>query len=200
MMTERVCPVCGQSKALRFFRRWRGKKKVLHAECNACGEKTLSMMTPLQRDLAQEQRPGISPALIKRLDARDMGLRAQRIAGAQRAIHAGQRKRLWNLALGTRLRDERRWAQRSLDALPSDAVGWPEFFEGYINVLQDMLQQFVLRYNRVGSPVRPPIDAVDPLTYVRSGTMASLRRLYSRCVPIRGRRMFRDPWFLSWED
>jgi hypothetical protein len=204
MQAERVCPVCGQSKALRFFRRWRGKKKsVLHAECNACGEKTLSMMTPAQRALTLEKRPTVSPMLVERLNARDVGLRAQRIAGSQRAIHAGQRKRQWNLALGTPLRDERRWAQRCLDALPRDGdvevIGWDVFFEYYIDVLSSMLEKFVLRYNRVSAPVRPPIDAVDPVAYTNAATVAELRRLYSRCVPIRGRRMFRDPWFLSWE-
>jgi hypothetical protein len=202
MQAERVCPVCGQSKALRFFRRWRGKKKsVLHAECNACGEKTLSMMTPAQRALTLEKRPNLSPMLVERLNTRDVGLRAQRIAGSQRAVHAGQRKRLWNLALGTPLREERRWAQRSLDALPSDVevIGWAEFFEYYIDVLSAMLEKFVLRYNRVNAPVRPPIDDVDPLAYTNAATIAELRRLYSCCVPIRGRRTFRDPLCISWE-
>jgi len=40
----------------------------------------------------------------------------------------------------------------------------------------------------------------DPLTYVFPETQRTLRDLYIQCRPLRGRRFFRDPWFLTWQE
>lgn len=198
---DRECPVCGTRKLLRFFRRWRGAKRVLHATCNACDEIPLGAMRPAQREKAlDEGRINVSPAVIERLNARDALVRRTKISGVQRAVHSGKRRQQWEHALGTRLRKEREWARRNLMVLPPEAVGWAEFFEAYINVLTDMITRFVAVYNRVNTPTLPSAAQADPLTYVFPETLRALSTLYAACRPIRGRRLFRDPWFLAWHD
>lgn len=200
-MFDRQCPVCGERKHPRFFRRWRGTKRILHADCNKCGERTLSAMSPVQRDLAvQEGRINVSPLVLKRLDERDANIRRAKIAGAQRAVHAGRRKRQWERALGTRLRQERDWARRNLANLPDSAVGWADFFSAYINVLTDMIARLVAKYNRVGTATMPTPKEAHPMAYVFNETLTTLRHLYSQCVPIPHRRLFRDPWCLEWRE
>lgn len=200
-VVERACPVCGVSKPLRFFKRWRGPKRVLHADCNACGERPLSAMTHAERLRAVANgKVNVSMATIERLQQRDLMVRRVRIAGVQRAVHSGTRKRQWEMALGTRLRSERDWARRNLANLPSDCVGWAEFFQKYITVITAMLALFVAKYNRVGTPTMPTVEQAHPMQYTDLGTMRTLRDLYRKCVPIRGRRFFRDPWFLTWQD
>lgn len=198
---ERECPVCGTRKLLRFFRRWRGSKRVLHATCNACDEVPLGAMRPAQRLAALTSgRANVSPAALDRLAQRDLLVRRTKISSAQRAIHAGTRRIQWEAAMGTRLRSERDWARRNLLALPSDAVGWAAFFEAYINVITDALNRYVAKYNRVGTRTMPTMEEADPRTYVFPETVRTLRGLYSQCQPIRGRRLFRDPWCLEWSE
>lgn len=200
-VVERACPVCGVSKPLRFFKRWRGSKRVLHADCNACGERTLSAMSHAERLRAVTHgKINVSMATIERLRERDLMVRRVRIAGVQRAVHSGTRRRQWEKALGTRLRSERDWARRNLSNLPSDCIGWREFFQAYITVLTAMVALFVAKYNRVGTPTMPTLEQAHPMQYTDPGTMRTLRGLYAKCVPIRGRRTFRDPWFLAWPD
>ncbi len=198
---DRECPVCGTRKLLRFFRRWRGSKRILHATCNACDEIPLGAMRPAQRFAAVANgKFNVSPVVVERLNARDLLIRRTKISGVQRAVHSGKRKQQWEKALGTRLRYERDWARRNLTNLPDTSVGWAEFFEAYINVLSDMIARYVATYNRVGTPVLPNEIQSDPLTYVYPETMRSLREFFSKCRPIRGRRFFRDPWFLTWQE
>lgn len=198
---DRECPVCGTRKLLRFFRRWRGSKRILHATCNACDEIPLGAMRPAQReDAVKEGRINVSPAVLARLALRDSLVRRTRVSGVQRAVHAGKRKQQWEKALGTRLRYERDWARRNLANLPDTSVGWAAFFEAYINVLSDMIARYVATYNRVGTPTIPNETQADPLTYAFPESLRSLRAHFSACRPIRGRRFFRDPWFLTWQD
>lgn len=198
---DRECPVCGTRKLLRFFRRWRGAKRILHATCNACDEVTLGAMRPAQRFAAMVNgKFNVSPLVVERLNERDLLVRRTKISGVQRAVHSGKRRLQWEKALGTRLRNEREWARRNLANLPATAVGWAAFFEAYGNVLSDMIARYVATYNRVGTAVMPNETQADPLTYAYPETMRSLRGLYSACRPIRGRRFFRDPWFLTWQD
>lgn len=196
---DRECPVCGKRKPLRFFRRWRGSKKVLHFDCNACGEVTLSSMRPAERQ-QMLQKQNVSTAVIERLNARDKVARANKMHSVQRVLHSGRRKRQWEHALGTRLRSERDWVRRNMLALPPDAVGWHEFFKDYNNVLTDMIARYVAVYNRSGSPTMPTVNDAHPLTYVYPESMVKLRKRYAECRPIRGRRLFRDPWFLEWDE
>jgi len=198
---DRECPVCGKRKLLRFFRRWRGRKKILHVDCNACGEVTLSSMRPAEREKALIMgKVNVSPVVIARLNARDLADRGARLSSVQRVLHSGKRKRQWEHALGTRLRNERDWARRNLMSLPPDAVGWAEFFEGYINALSDMILRYVAKYNRVGTHTMPTVEEAHPLAYANDATVARLRLLYAACQPIRGRRLFRDPWCLTWRE
>lgn len=198
---DRECPVCGTRKLLRFFRRWRGAKRVLHATCNACDEIPLGALRPAQReDAMREGRINVSPKTLERLALRDSLLRRTKISGVQRAVHAGKRKQQWEKALGTRLRYERDWARRNLANLPDAALGWDVFFEAYINVLSDMIARYVATYNRVSTPTMPNETQADPLTYAFPETVRTLHAHFSACRPIRGRRFFRDPWFLSWRD
>lgn len=198
---DRECPVCGTRKLLRFFRRWRGAKRVLHATCNACDEIPLGALRPAQReDAVKEGRINVSPEVLKRLALRDSLLRRTKISGVQRAVHAGKRKQQWEKALGTRLRYERDWARRNLSNLPPDCVGWDEFFEVYIVVLSDMIARYVATYNRVSTPTIPNEEQADPRTYAFPETVRSLHEYFRKCKPIRGRRFFRDPWFLTWQD
>ena len=198
---DRECPVCGKRKPLRFVRRWRGQKKVLHFDCNACGEIPLSSMRPAERQKALVMgKVRVSPTVIERLNTRDKLARADKMYSVQRVLHSGKRKRQWEHALGTRLRGEREWVRRNLMALPAHAVGWHEFFKDYNNILTAMLDLFVTTYNRRGSPTMPTQKDAHPLTYTNPETMAKLRMRYAECRPIRGRRMFRDPWFLEWHE
>lgn len=200
-VVEKVCPVCGNAKPLRFFRRWRGRKKVLHADCNACGEPTLSTLRPVERlNAVISGKVNASLVVVDRLNARDLAARGAKMSHVQRALHSGRRKRQWEHALGTRLRQERDWARRSLLALPSAAVGWAEFFEAYISTLADMIQRFVAKYNRVGTRTMPTVEEAHPMSYTTPATVRSLVLLYSACRPIRGRRTYRDPWCLGWRD
>lgn len=207
---DRECPVCGTRKLLRFFRRWRGAKRILHATCNACDEVTLSAMRPAQRLAAVANgKVNVSPLVVERLNERDLLVRRTKISGVQRAVHSGKRRQQWEKALGTRIRNEREWARRNLANLPLnaeaaglrfDAMNWAAFFEAYINVLSDMIARYVATYNRVGTSVMPNEMQSDPLTYVFPETQRTLRDLYIECRPLRGRRFFRDPWFLTWQE
>jgi len=153
---DRECPVCGTRKALRFFRRWRGAKRILHATCNACDEVTLGAMRPAQRFAAVANgKFNVSPLVVERLNERDLLVRRTKTSGVQRAVHSGKRRQQWEKALGTRIRNERDWARRNLSNLPPDCVGWAAFFEAYINVLSDMIARYVATYNRVGTSVMP---------------------------------------------
>ena len=198
---DRECPVCGTRKALRFFRRWRGAKRILHATCNACDEIPLGAMRPAQRFAAVANgKFNVSPLVVERLNERDLLVRRTKTSGVQRAVHSGKRRQQWEKALGTRIRNEREWARRNLANLPDIAVGWAAFFEAYINVLSDMIARYVATYNRVGTSVMPNETQADPLTYVFPETQRTLRDLYIQCRPLRGRRFFRDPWFLTWQE
>ncbi len=202
-VVDRECPVCGVRKPLRFFRRWRGRKKVLHAECNACGEVTLSAMRPVERlNAVVSGKVNASLVVVDRMNARDLAARGAKMSHVQRVLHSGKRKRQWEHTLGTRLRQERDWARRSLLALPSEppASGWAEFFDAYITVLTDMLTRYVAKYNRVGTRTMPTVEEAHPMTYTTLATVRSLALLYAACRPIRGRRTYRDPWCLAWRD
>lgn len=234
-VVERSCPICGVSKPLRFFRRWRGAKQVLHVDCNACGERTLSAMSHAERvqALAPVPRPidvdpkalrlsraamavlaqpkfNVSPTAIDRLTLRDRRIRAAKQSGRQQALSVGTRKRQWNRALGTRLRNERDWAKRNLVALTaialqplerSSVAPWQEFFRAYIAVLNDMLGRFTYQYNLRSAPTMPTVEQAHPMTYTDTTTLNTLRELYARCDTRPGRRpgrALRTPWCFEW--
>lgn len=206
VITQRECPLCREHRPLVDFRRMAGSKRVLHRICNVCDpEKKLSEMTPAQRLRAMENKyPRALAHIVERMNERDQAAAraGQSLAAARR--HQSIRSKAWHEALLTPLSRELAWAQDALrSAQGADSrYGWAAFFEGYVSVLKDAqrqaLQQLKARQHRVAAPVLPPPEDVDIHTYVFPESIAALRKAYAVCKPIPGRRMYRDPWCLSW--
>ena len=221
--TARACPQCGAMRLIKDFRRWRGGKRVLHDVCNACDpERALSEMTPKQRMRAVEaDRPRARLVMVENMN--DAERQAHRLATSRErlAYHAKERRKAWREGIGARVADEHEWAQRALGvaermagvvdgyspAMPNRRLAapqagawaaWVEFFRSYVQVLRLMRERIDVLAKQKYAPIRPTAEQCDPCTYADASTRTSLRLLYGACRPIPGRKMYRDPWCLSW--
>lgn len=223
-----ACEKCGVERPLVEFRRFvptrgragEGRKVVraLHKVCNVCAPPEI------------KRHPDAVPDLIKKmLEARRSARVSElRREGAERR-HSRERRKAWSDALLKPLQDEREWAlrnaasaarlkdkesraaqlERDPHANPDDEEAsakyacWEEFFNVYAQVLFEMrrdIQKALERQDRPGNPIKPGETQNQLHHYVDPSTLASLARIYSDCVPVRGRRLYRDPLFLIWRD
>lgn len=221
--TTRACPQCGVLRLLKDYRRWRGGQRVLHALCNTCDpEKRFSEMTPTQRMRAVDaDRPGARLLVIENMNDAEQMARRHATSRERLAYHAKERRKAWREAIGKRVADEHAWALRALSVaermagvvdgyspvMPNSRLAaphagawaaWVEFFRSYAQVLRLMRERIDVLAKKKYAPVKPTPEQCDPCYYADASTRASLRRLYSACRPIPNRRMYRDPWCLSW--
>lgn len=204
--TTRACPQCGVLRLLKDYRRWRGGQRVLHALCNTCDpEKRFSEMTPTQRMRAVDaDRPGARLLVIENMNDAEQMARRHATSRERLAYHAKERRKAWREAIGARVADEHAWALRALASaeqvrfLERNAENWVEFFRSYAQVMRLMRERIDVLAKKKYAPVKPTPEQCDPCYYADASTRASLRRLYSACRPIPNRRMYRDPWCLSW--
>lgn len=206
-MTEKTCSECGARRALALFRRWRGNKRGLHSVCNVCKpEKNLSEMSAKERiNAVAAGRPRAQLAVVLAMNQRDADHLRYSVR-PQRALsqHREARRVAWREALGERLFNEQEWVDGALaSALAAHAAGipeghaWAEFFSAYREVLVDLRQRIAVKHLEPG-PRKLRMGDADPATHVSRSTLMRLRLLYGACRPIPGRKMYRDPWCLSW--
>lgn len=226
MPTLIFCPLCGVARPLVEFRRWastRGAegagvqiRRVLHDVCNVCA--------PPQRPPSKEER------LMKKLiDGRRTTTHVERARTTAEKTNSRRRRKEWNDLLVAPLQAERNWALRNAESArdlkektqravalardpntqPEDEEAsakyacWQEFFEVYAQVLSEMkrdVNRALERADKPGNPVKPGQAHDAPHKFIDPMTLASLARIYSRCAPVRGRRLYRDPLFLIWRD
>lgn len=205
--TARACPQCGVMRLIKDFRRWRGSKRVLHDVCNTCEpDRKLSEMTPEQRLRAVEaDRPRARLFVVEAMNDAEQMARRHATSRERLAYHAKERRRAWREAIGERLAREHDWAKASLwRARTLSAQGfaqgaaWEEFFLSYEQVLRLMRERIEVLSKKKYAPIKPTMEQCDPCHYADASTRASLRRMYSACRPIPGRRLYRDPWCLTW--
>jgi hypothetical protein len=192
-------------RLIKDFRRWRGGKRVLHDVCNACDpEKALSEMTPKQRMRAVEaDRPRARLVMVENMNDAEQMERRHATSRERLAYHAKERRKAWREGIGARVADEHEWAQRALSVAERMAgvgawAAWVEFFRSYVQVLRLMRERIDVLAKQKYAPVKPTPEQCDPCYYADASTRASLRLLYGACRPIPGRKMYRDPWCLSW--
>lgn len=206
-MTEKTCSKCGATRPLALFRRWRGRKRSVHSVCNVCKpDRKLSAMTPKERiNAAAAGRPGAHIAVVLQMNQREADHLRYSVRPQQAlSRHREARRVAWRDALGLRLAKEHDWVDGALaSARVARAAGlpeghaWAEFFEAYDAVLADLRQRVAVKHMEPG-PVRLRLGDADPATHISRATLARLRMLYGECRPIPNRRMYRDPWCLSW--
>jgi hypothetical protein len=198
-LTKADCPRCGQARPLHEFRKWWGPKRMLRTLCVRCEpEKSLEQMTPEERITAlDQQRAYVTPVRVARLNEADaMAIQQRRSTGTRRR-HAAERVRAWSPTLKV-LRAERLWAQQH--AADPASPAWGRFFEAYEAALTDALRRAVAargNASRTPSRIQPTPDQADPMHWLHDITINTLRRLYSDCAPVRGRKLYRDPLFLA---
>jgi hypothetical protein len=207
--TLRSCPRCKQEKRLYLFRRWRGTKRILHDTCNACDpEKRLSEMTADERlRAADADRPGVRLLVVQQMNQRErdhvrFSVRPERAMQQRRKA----RRAAWNAAITQRVRDEMEWAarcQRTAEGYPPEyGPAWVAFFQTYTETLRSLLDTLNAKVYLSGTPIKPTMEDCDPAKHPLPRSAApdliTLRRLYAACTPMPGRRLFRDPWCLTW--
>lgn len=189
------CPGCGRTLRLHEFRKWWGSKRTLRTLCPQCEpEKSLAAMTPEERsDALDNQRPYATPERIARLNEAEIAeQRARRVKSAT-LRHKAQRTRNWAPVLRA-LQAEHTWAQQHAQFPGSPA--WGEFFAAYAAALSDAIRR--VRTISTGTGRLTPLpEQTDPMHWLYEETVRSLRKLYSACAPIPGRRLYRDPMFLA---
>jgi hypothetical protein len=196
------CPGCGGAFPLADFRKWWGSKRILRSLCIRCEpNKTLSEMTPEQRANAVAwERPGATRVKVRALNERDRVDRSRRASSAVRRVRSRERVRNWNEGILKRMRTERTWVERNLAGSPASDE-WERFFEAYLRVLNDAIARISVHAHArrgTGASVAPTDAQCQPRAWVHEETLARLRSLYSDCPVVRGRKMYRDPDFLSW--
>jgi hypothetical protein len=192
-------------RLIKDFRRWRGGKRVLHDVCNACDpERRISELSPAQRMRAVDaDRPRARLLVVENMNDAEREKRRQATSRERLAYHAKERRKAWREGIGARVADEHEWAQRALGVAERMAgvgawAAWVEFFRSYVQVLRLMRERIDVLAKQKYAPIRPTPEQCDPCTYADAATRTSLRLLYSACRPIPGRKMYRDPWCLSW--
>lgn len=206
-MTEKTCSQCGASRPLALFRRWRGRKRAMHSVCNVCKpDRNLSEMTPKQRiNASAAGRPGAHIAVVLAMNQREADhLRYSVRPQKALAMHREARRVAWREALGGRLFKEQDWVDGALvSARAAAAAGlieghaWAAFFSAYREVLVDLRRRIAVKHLEPG-PRKLRMGDADPASHVSRATLARLRMLYGECRPIPGRRLYRDPWCLTW--
>lgn len=165
----------------------------------------------------------------KIIDGRRTTTHIERSRTTAEKTNSRRRRKAWADQLLKPLRAEREWAMRNAvsaqrlqekeergaalerdpNANPNDEDAsakygqWAEFFQVYVQVLREMerdIQQALARHDKPGNPIKPGEGRDKPHHYADPTTLASLARIYSKCVPVRGRRLYRDPVFLNWRD
>lgn len=209
-----VCPLCRRAQRLVNFRRWsvRENARVLHDTCNKCTpEIPLSEMTPDQRERALAKGHGrATEARVDALNEREA--EHKRVAIGTRVLvrNKQSRKNAWAAAVTTPLSAECTWAKATLAnyKLRAERMGerdpgnWIAFLEAYVRVLEDGRRRakakLAARQKERNAPIHPSPDDANMQSYIFPESLATLRKLYSACVPLRGRRMPKDPAFLEW--
>jgi hypothetical protein len=210
-MTEKTCSRCGETRTLHFFRRWKGRKRAVHAVCSVCQpEKKISEMTPKERvNASAAGRPRAHIAVVLAMNQREADKLRYTIRPQQAlSQHRATRRAAWRDTLGKRLVDEHAWATSALasarracaDGLP-EGPAWAAFFSAYADVLMGIRQTIAMKHYEPG-PRKLTMDEADPASHIpnAAATLNRLRLLYGACRPIPGRRTYRDPWFLTWGD
>lgn len=189
------CPGCGRTLRLHEFRKWWGGKRTLRTLCLQCEpEKSLAAMTPEERTQALDnQRPYVTPTRVARLnEAEAVDQRARRVKSAT-LRHKAQRARNWAPVLRA-LTAEHTWAAQHAQFPGSPA--WGEFFAAYAAALSDAIRR--VRTISTGTGRLTPLpEQAEPMHWLHDETVRTLRKLYSACAPIPGRRLYRDPMFLQ---
>ena len=192
------CPGCKRTLPLQAFRKWWGSKRTLRTLCIHCEpEKSLEAMTPEERAQALDHpRPFATLARVTRLNEADATAQTQRRVKAATKRHAAQRTRNWAPVMRA-LRAELDWAQGHALAPPPGAVGaaWGAFFAAYAAALTDAVRRARAASSGTSRLVPLP-EQTHALYWLEEITINNLRRLYSACAPIPGRRLYRDPLFL----
>jgi hypothetical protein len=193
------CPSCGGRFRLVHFRKWWGTKRILREVCISCEpDKRLSDMTPDERVRAAEAgRPRANVLLVKQMNEREHAYLNQ-VKRSGQALRRRQSERLaaWKRALLSELTKERAWAKKnSIDPMSEE---WGDFFDAYVRALDAALARARAKANQRGAAIEPTPVESDPATWVYAETRDKLRSLYSRCPVVRGRRLYRDPAFLTW--
>lgn len=218
--TTRTCEKCGRTFLLVHFRRWHGGKRQLFLTCNACKpELAFNEMTKLQQQEAI-QAGRINPLVAQTYQITTEDRRRARLSGIQLRRRTAERRKGWDEVLFNPIRAELTWAGHALntcvrgqqmqaqylpDVPPTPAVAaiyarWQEFFESYIGVLKDMRYRARSRLGIArGGKLNPTPEELSPTTYVFPETLGALRRMYSECRPLPGRKPFREPWLISWK-
>lgn len=209
-----VCPLCQRSLRLVNFRRWsvHQSARILHETCNDCTpEIPLSEMTPDQRERALAVEHGrATTRVVDKMNARDEALKRAAVGTRVRQRNQQARKNAWAAAVTTKLFGECTWAKATLlnYKLRAERMGerdpgnWIAFYETYVRILEDAKRRckakLAARQKALNAPIQPSETDADIRSYVFPESLATLRKLYSACVPLRGRRMPKDPAFLEW--
>lgn len=201
-MTEKACSRCKKTQPLHAFRRWRGRKRAMHSVCSTCEpEKNLSQMSPKARiNASAAGRPGAHIAVVLGMNQREADHLRYSVR-PERALrqHRATRREAWK-PLHDRVHKEHEWARRALasaQAAGEPGAAWAAFFSAYVVVLADLRARYAVKHLEPG-PRKITMDDHDPATHITRALLARLRMLYGECRPIPGRRMYRDPWCLSW--
>lgn len=187
------CPGCGRTLSLREFRGVQSRR--LRPVCVRCApEKSLEDMTPDERLQALDnQRPYVTPQRVARLNAADAAAQTQRRKAGATQRRRAERTRNWAPVLRA-LTAEHTWAQGHAQFPASPA--WGAFFAAYAAALSDAIRR--VRTISTGTGRLTPLpEQTDPMHWLHDVTINNLRRLYSACAPIPGRRLYRDPMFLQ---
>ena len=189
------CPGCKRALRLHNFRKWWGSKRLLRDLCAQCEpEKSLEAMSPEERlQAVDNQRPFATLARVQRMNHDERVEAQQRRVKATTKRHAAQRTRNW-APLMRALRAELDWAERN--AVSPGSPAWGAFFAAYAAALTDAVRRARAASSGTSRLVPLP-EQTDPLHWLEEITINNLRRLYSACAPIPGRRLYRDPLFLA---
>lgn len=202
------CMYCNRDFPIRFFRRWHAGKLRVMTTCNGCTPaKTLKQMTPTERKRAlKTSHRHVSPTYVEEMNQREKDHSYNsKLADLQYSRQARKRKENWRDALINSTIEELRWAKAALIRYRAAAETKPErkpyveFFEEYIQVLENLRDQTDTRANKRGTPVTLTEEDKNPLTYVDPLRFNYLKDLYNKCPVIPGARAPRDPWVLYWK-
>lgn len=219
----KVCTRCGQARPLINFRRFSRGKMREKPDCNVCAPpKTLAQMSEKERHraLSTTHRTS-SPAFIDRLNRNAKARKAERISVKIRSHKAKTRTSNWGNAILKQARAEVKWAgacllryRKEVGALgldldlgtsvpvsdaPHPRAPYVEFFSVYTTLIRRMVGGIECDMHKT-TALRPAPEQADPLHYITKAEIQTLRRLYSECLPIRGTRPAREPWFLYWRE
>ena len=173
-VTLRECPRCCTAYRLVSFRRedpTHPDKRTLQHICNACDED--------ERRMREREVVPSTAQLVRRSYQR-------------------RRKLNWSVLLFRRLQRERTWAQHHAQLAVHPL--WERFFQAYAQTLRSVHAKATLASRKPNAPINPTPKEVNPHTYTDAHTIRTLKELYSSCPVIKGRKMYRDPWFLDWSD